>query len=89
MLLGAYLDTAAKRMDKSARYLTFELTSVIVTEKAGVLYCERRYIMNKMGEILYLDMNYSASALCDCPDSVPAGDGTCETGADDCTCEDF
>ena len=45
--------------------------------------------MNKMGEILYLNMNYSASALCDCPDSVPAGDGTCETGAYDCTCEDF
>ncbi|WP_455502658.1 hypothetical protein [Blautia sp.] len=45
--------------------------------------------MNKMSDILYLDMYYSTASLCDCPDSIPGGDGSCETGADDCTCEDF
>ena len=43
----------------------------------------------KMSEIFDLQMENNISSYCDCPDSIPAGDGTCETGADDCTCEDF
>ena len=45
--------------------------------------------MNRMSDVVFLNVYSSSSALCDCPDSVPGGDGTCETGADSCTCEDF
>lgn len=47
------------------------------------------YAVDKMSTILYLDTYNFSDAICDCPDSIPGGNGTCETGADDCTCEDF
>lgn len=42
---------------------------------------------NKMSELVYLHATCNASGVCDCPDSDITG--TCETGADSCTCEDF
>jgi|GEM_PF-4146515 len=41
----------------------------------------------KMSDVIYLESAPSMYVTCDCPDSDITG--TCETGADSCTCEDF
>ena len=69
-------------LTKKAHECCFRFNGLTITKGKGCAKMEAQ-----MSDVIYLRCEAPMSVSCDCPDSDITG--TCETGADSCTCEDF